>query len=161
MINKYIFLYVSIAFAVGTAISIFQFNTVDAQPVGTSVGLDTLVITLENWGGIEGIHIDRIYNSVSETLTIAEHNDVRQTPISKHDNRIENLRNIIANSSFFNMGPKHGELLDCCDLIHSTMSISMTNNGTQKSNTVYWNDASNPIVAKELNKIASEIRSLP
>ena len=78
------------------------------------VGLDTLVITLENWGGIAGIHIDRIYTSILETLTIAETNDVRQTPISKHDNRIKNLRNIIANSSFFNMGPKHGDTNDNC-----------------------------------------------
>ena len=34
------------------------------------------------------------------------------------------------------MGPKHGDPSDCCDLIHSTMSISMGSkgiNGTQNS----------------------------
>ena len=75
-------------------------------------------------GRIAGIHIDRVYNSYSETLTIAD-NDVDRTFISKNDNRIENLRNIISNSNFFNMEPKHGDPSDCCDLIHSTMSISM------------------------------------
>ena len=113
MFNKNIFLYVAIAFTIGTATSIFQFDSVDGQSVGTVVGLDTLVITLENWGGIAGIHIDRIYNSYLETLTIAD-NDVGRTPISKHDNRIKNLRNIIANSTFFNMGPKHGDTNDNC-----------------------------------------------
>ena len=49
---------------------------------------------------------------------------------------------------------------DCCDLIHGTMSISMRINGTQNSNTVFWNDATDPTIAKELNKIASEVRSL-
>jgi hypothetical protein len=159
MFNQNIFLYIAIASTIGTTTSIFQFNSVDAQPVETAVGLDTLVITLENWGGIAGIHIDRIYNSYSETLTIAD-NDVDRTFIDKHDNRINNLRNIIGNSTFFNMGPKHGDPSDCCDLIHSTMSISMAINETQNSNTVYWNDASDPTIAEELNKIASEIRSL-
>ena len=159
MFNQNIFLYIAIVSTIGTATSIFQFNSVDAQSVETAVGLDTLVITLENWGGIAGIHIDRIYNSYSETLTIAD-NNVETTFIDKNDNRIDNLRNTIANSAFFTMGPKHGDPSDCCDLIHSTMSISMGINGTQNSNTVYWNDASDPIIAKELNKIASEVRSL-
>lgn len=67
MFNKNIFLYVPIAFIIlGTVTSIFHFNSVDAQPVETAGGFDTLVITLENWGGIAGIHIDRIYNSYSE-----------------------------------------------------------------------------------------------
>ena len=79
----------------------------------------------------------------------------------KHDNRIENLRNIIANSTFFDTGPKHGDPSVCCDLIHSTMSISMGINGTQKSNTVYWHDSSEPTISKELDEIASEVRSLP
>jgi len=157
--NKNIFLYVAIASTIGTATSIFQFNSVDAQSVQPFIGPNTLVITLENWGGIAGIHIDRIYNSYSETLTIAD-NNVETTFIDKNDNRIDNLRNIIANSAFFTMGPKHGDPSDCCDLIHSTMSISMGINGTQNSNTVFWNDATDPTIAKELNKIASEVRSL-
>ena len=139
MFNKNIFLCIAIASTIGIATSIFHFNSADAQPVKTGVGLDTLVITLENWGGIVGI--DRTF-------------------IGKTDNRIQDLRNIIANSDFFNMAPKHGDPSDCCDLIHSTMSISMAINGTQHSNTVYWNDASDPTIAQELNKIASEIRSL-
>lgn len=159
MFNKNIFLYVAIASTIGIATSIFQFNSVDAQSVQPFIGPNTLVITLENWGGIAGIHIDRIYNSYSETLTIAG-NDVDRTFISKNDNRIENLRNIISNSDFFNTAPKHGDPSDCCDLIHSTMSISMGINGTQNSNTVFWNDATDPTIAKELNKIASEVRSL-
>jgi hypothetical protein len=159
MFKKNIFLCIAIASTIGIATSIFQFNSVDAQPVETAVGLDTLVITLENWGGIVGIHMDRIYNSYSETLIIAG-NDVDRTFIGKTDNRIQDLRNIIANSDFFNTAPKHGDPSDCCDLIHSTMSISMGINGTQHSNTVYWNDASDPTIAQELNKIASEIRSL-
>jgi hypothetical protein len=159
MFNKNIFLYIAIASTIGTATSIFQFNSVDAQAVEKAGGLDTLVITLEDWGGIAGIHIDRIYNSYSETLTIAG-NDVDTTFIGKNDSRIENLRNILANSTFFNTAPKHGDPSDCCDLIHSTMSISMEINGTQNSNIVYWNDASDPTIAQELNKIASEIRSL-
>ena len=159
MFNQNIFLYIAIASTIGTATSIFQFNSVDAQSVQPFIGPNTLVITLENWGGIAGIHIDRIYNSYSETLTIAD-NNVETTFIDKNDNRIDNLRNIIANSAFFTMGPKHGDPSDCCDLIHSTMSISMGINGTQNSNTVYWNDASDPTIAKELNKIASEVRSL-
>ena len=162
MFYKNIFLYVAIASTIGTATSIFQFNSVDAQSVETAGGLDTLVITLEDWGGIADIHIDRIYNSYSETLTIVD-NDVDRTSIGKHDDRIENLRSIITNSTFFDMEPKHGDPSDCCDLIHSTMSISMGSkgiNGTQNSNTVYWNDASDPTITKELNKIASEVRSL-
>ncbi|HEX2409383.1 MAG TPA: hypothetical protein VHJ38_19440 [Nitrososphaeraceae archaeon] len=136
MFNKNILLYVAILSTIGTATSIFQFNSVDAQSVEPLVGSNTLVITLENWGGIAGIHIDRIYNSYSETLTIAD-NDVDRTFISKNDNRINDLRNIIANSNFFSMGPKHGDPSDCCDLIHSTMSMSMGSkgiNGTQNSN---------------------------
>jgi hypothetical protein len=160
MFNKNIFLFIAIASTIGTTTSIFQFNSVDAQSVEAPDGLDTLVITLENWGGIAGIHIDRIYNSYSETLTISD-NDVKQFYIGKHDNRIENLRNIIANSTFFDTGPKHGDPNVCCDLIHSTMSISMGINGTQKSNTVYWHEASEPTISKELDKIASEVRSLP
>jgi hypothetical protein len=148
MFNKNILLYVAILSTIGTATSIFQFNSVDAQSVEPLVGSNTLVITLENWGGIAGIHIDRIYNSYSETLTIAD-NDVDRTFISKNDNRINDLRNIIANSNFFSMGPKHGDPSDCCDLIHSTMSISMGINGTQNSNTVFWNDATDPTIAKE------------
>jgi hypothetical protein len=162
MFNKNIFLYVAIVSTIGSAISIFQFNSVDAQSVEPFIGPNTLVITLENWGGIAGIHIDRIYNSYSETLTIAD-NDVDRTFINKNDNRIENLRNIIANSAFFSMGPKHGDPSDCCDLIHSTMSISMDSkgtNGTQNSNTVFWNDATDPAIAQQLNKIASAFRSL-
>ena len=160
--NKNIFLYVAIASTIGIATSIFQFNSINAQSEQTAVGLDTLVITLENWGGIAGIHIDRVYNSYSETLTIAD-NDVDRTFISKNDNRINDLRNIIANSNFFSMGPKHGDPSDCCVLIHSTMSISMGSkgiNGTQNSNTVFWNDATDPTIAQQLNKIASEVRSL-
>ena len=103
--------------------------------------------------------MDRIYNSYLETLTIAG-NNVDSTFIGKTDNRIQDFRNIIANSDFFNTAPKHGDRNDCCDLIHITMSISMGINGTQNSNTVYWNDASDPAIAQELNKIASEIRSL-
>jgi hypothetical protein len=159
MLNQNIFLYIAIASTIGTVTSIFQFNSVDAQSVETAIGLDPLVITLENWGGIAGIHIDRIYNSYSETLTIAD-NDVDRTFIDKQDNRIETLRNIIANSDFFNMDAKHGDPSDCCDLIHSTMSISMGMNGTQHSNTVFWNDASDPTITQELNKIATAVRSL-
>ena len=159
MFNKNIFLYIAIISTIGIAISIFHFNSVDAQSVESFIGPNTLVITLENWGGIAGIHIDRIYNSYSETLTIAD-NDVDRTFISKNDNRIENLRNIISNSDFFNMDPKHGDPSDCCDLIHSTMSISMGTNGTQNSNTVFWNDATDPAIAQQLNKIANEVRSL-
>jgi hypothetical protein len=162
MFNKNILLYVAIVLTIGTATSIFQFNSVDAQTVEPLVGSNTLVMTLENWGGIAGIHIDRIYNSYSETLTIAD-NDVDRTFISKNDNRINDLRNIIANSNFFSMGPKHGDPSDCCDLIHSTMSISMGSkgiNGTQNSNTVFWNDATDPTIAQQLNKIASAIRNL-
>ena len=48
MFNKNIFLYVAIASTIGTATSIFQFNSIDAQSEQTVVGLDTLVITLEN-----------------------------------------------------------------------------------------------------------------
>ena len=48
MFNKNIFLYVAIASTIGTATSIFQFNSINAQSEQTSVGLDTLVITLEN-----------------------------------------------------------------------------------------------------------------
>ena len=160
MFNKNIFLFIAIASTIGTTISLFQFNSVDAQSVETPDGLDTLVITLENWGGIAGIHTDRIYNSYSETLTIADY-DVKHIYIDKHDKRIENLRNTIDNSTFFDTGPKHGDPSVCCDLIHSTMSISMGINGTQKSNTVYWHEASEPTISNELDKIASEVRSLP
>jgi hypothetical protein len=159
MFNHNIFLFIAVASTIGTVTSIFQFNSVDAQSVEPFIGPNTLVITLENWGGIAGIHIDRIYNSYSETLTIAD-NDVDRTFIAKQDNRIENLRNIIGNSDFFNIDPKHGDPSDCCDLIHSTMSISMGMNGTHHSNTVFWNDASDPTIAQELNKIASAVRSL-
>jgi len=161
MFNKNIFLYIAIVSTIGTVTSIFQFNSVDAQSVESFIGPNTLVITLENWGGIAGMHIDRIYNSYSETLTIAD-NDVDRTFISKNDNRINDLRNIIANSNFFSMDPKNGDPSDCCDLIHSTMSISMGSNGTQglDSNTVFWNDATDPAIAQQLNKIASEVRSL-
>ena len=48
MFNKNIFLYVAIASTIGTATSIFQFNSINAQSEQTAVGLDTLVITLEN-----------------------------------------------------------------------------------------------------------------
>ena len=48
----------------------FQFGSAHAQSVEKVVGLDTLVITLENWGWFQGIHTDRIYNSYSEKLTI-------------------------------------------------------------------------------------------
>ena len=87
MFNTNIFLYIALASTIGTATSIFQFNSIDAQSVETAGGLDTLVITLENWGGIAGINIDRIYNSYSETLTIAD-NGVDRTFIDKHDSRI-------------------------------------------------------------------------
>jgi hypothetical protein len=160
MFNKNIFLYIAIAFTIGTAISIFQFNSVDAQSVEMAKGFDTLVITLENWGGIAGIHIDRIYNSYSEILTISDRNIVDRTFISKHDERIESLRNIIDNSTFFDTSPTHGDPSVCCDLLHNTMSISMGIKGTQKSNTVYWHGASEPIIANELNKIASEVKGL-
>ena len=48
MFNKKIFLYITIASTIGTATSIFQFNSINAQSEQTAVGLDTLVITLEN-----------------------------------------------------------------------------------------------------------------
>ena len=61
MFNQKIFMYLVLAPTIGIATSVFQFNSIDA-----GIGFDNLVITLENWGGIAGIHIDRIYNSYSE-----------------------------------------------------------------------------------------------
>ncbi len=118
---------------------------------------DTLVITLEDWGGIFPNDVDRIYNSYSEEFTVASDN-IHRISIDKTDSQIQDLKGNITASNFFGLNNEYGHPSDCCDIIHHSLSISMGNNGGQDSKTVYWNDAAG--FPGNLTKIASLIRSL-
>lgn len=151
------FLLMAISTIIGTTTSISQFSAVEAQTSDKIIGLDMLVITLEDWGGIFFNHVDRIYNSYSGTLTTAD-NSVDRIGIDQHDSQIQDLKSNITANKFFDLNYEYGHPSDCCDIIHHTLSISMGNLGGQDSKTVYWNDAAD--VPENLTKIASMIRGL-
>ncbi len=157
MINKIIFLLIAFSASIGTTTSIFQFNTVEGQSNDNVIGLNMLVITLEDWGGIFPNHVDRIYNSYSEKLTIAD-SDVERISIDNSDSRIQDLKGNITANNFFDLYYEYGLPSDCCDLIHHTLSISMADFGHQDSKTVYWNDGAK--IPENLTKIANMIRNL-
>src|SRR3712207_6626146 len=137
MINKNMFLLIAISTIIGTTTSIFQFSMVEAQSNEKIIGLDMLVITLEDWGGIFPNQVERIYNSYSEMFTTA-HSDVERISIDKHDSQMQDLKSNITANNFFGLKYEYGHPSDCCDMIHHTLSISMGNFGGQDSKTVYW-----------------------
>ncbi|MGD1836470.1 MAG: hypothetical protein ACPKPY_00245 [Nitrososphaeraceae archaeon] len=164
MINRNGFLLIAIATTIVTGISVFQFNSVEAQSeinvndTSTNmIGSNVLVITLEEWGLFIGSPIEIIYNSYSETLTVAK-TDVNRTQIPVDDPIIQGLKNEITKSDFFNLEPAYPG--DGADLSSYVLSITMGDQSGQKSHTVYWVDVALD-VPQELRDLATKIKDLP
>ena len=170
MKNKNALFLISIAGILGTTILLFQMDlaiaqsqTVDNTDILSSnmwdgIGDDTLVFTLEDWGGFIGIHSERTFSTYSGILTTVIGNTVSKDVLSPE--LIDKLRNEITKIDFFNLKDGYDPKAECCDITQSVLSITMGDWGSQTSKTTYWNAVSEDVPEK-LKKLASTIRNIP